>query len=214
MALANRTLHLGPLDNNTYVVSCPETLETAVIDVGFEPEAVVELVRREGLRVRWLLGTHAHYDHAAGMLAVQREVGGEYALHPLERPLLEALSVQGELFGFPPAEAPEIAHPLADAERIPLGNEHLDVLFSPGHSPGHCMFRHGGTVLVGDLLFAGSVGRTDLPGGSFETLWRSIHERLFTLSDDTRCLTGHGPATTVGRERATNPFVGAGAPRP
>lgn len=211
MALRNRTLNLGPLENNTYLLTCPATLETAVLDVGFEPEAVIETVRREGLKVRWLLGTHAHYDHAAGMLEVQRAVGGVYALHPEDRPMLAALALQGQMFGFPPAEAPEVGHELADGESVPVGEERLEVIFTPGHSPGHCSFRQGGLCWVGDVLFAGSVGRTDLPGGSFEALRRSIHERLFPLGDDVTCLPGHGPATTIGEERLHNPFVGAPA---
>lgn len=211
MALRNRTLNLGPIENNTYVVSCPVTREAAVIDVGFEPEAVIELVRREGLRVRWLLGTHAHYDHAAGMLAVQRAVGGEYALHPLERPLLEVLSEQGRMFGFPPAEPPVVEHDLVDGEAIRIGEELIEVIFTPGHSPGHCSFRQDRVCWVGDVLFAGSVGRTDLPGSSPEALVRSIRERLFPLGDDVTCLTGHGPATTIGHERLHNPYVGDGA---
>jgi hydroxyacylglutathione hydrolase len=211
MALRNRTLNLGPLENNTYILACPLTREAAVVDVGFEPEAVIRAIKREGLHVRWLLGTHAHYDHAAGMLAVQRAVGGEYALHPLERPLLEVLTLQGEMFGFPPAEAPEVEHDLVDREVIRIGEESLEVIFTPGHSPGHCAFRQGDVAWVGDALFNGSVGRTDLPGGSFETLARSIHERLFPLGDEVTCLTGHGPATTIGHERRTNPYVGAPA---
>src|SRR5580765_7797907 len=102
MPLRIHALNLGPLDNNTYVLACEATREAAVVDVGFEPEAVIELVEREDLRVRWLIGTHAHYDHAAGMRDVQRTVGGDYALHPLERPLLAALTAQGSMFGFPP----------------------------------------------------------------------------------------------------------------
>ncbi len=211
MALRNRTLQLGPLENNTYLLTCPATLETAVLDVGFEPEAVIETVRREGLKVRWLLGTHAHYDHAAGMLAVQQAVGGEYALHPLERPLLEALAVQGSMFGFPPARAAEVAHELVDREAIRIGEELVEVVFTPGHSPGHCAFVQAGIAWVGDVLFAGSVGRTDLPGGDFDTLVRSIHERLFPLGDHVTCLPGHGPATTIGHERVHNPFVGEAA---
>ncbi len=211
MSTAIHTLQLGPLENNSYVVACAATREAVVLDVGFEPEAVIELVRREQLRVRWLLGTHAHYDHAAGMLAVQRAVGGEYALHPLERPLLAALSVQGAMFGFPPAEAPAIAHDLVDRERIAFGEHTLEVIFTPGHSPGHCAFGMGNVAFVGDVLFRGSVGRTDLPGGDFETLNRSIRERLFTLPEPTRCLTGHGPETTIGREQRLNPFVGLAA---
>lgn len=211
MALENRSLKLGPLDNNTYVITCPATRETAVLDVGFEPDAVIDLVRREKLDVRWLLGTHAHYDHVAGMLAVQEAVGGVYALHPLERPLLEALSAQGAMFGFPPARAPEVGLELADHAKIRIGEQELEVIFTPGHSPGHVALRHGGTLWCGDVLFNGSVGRTDLPGGSFETLVRSIHDRLFTLPEDTRCLPGHGPATSIGVEKRENPFVGASA---
>ena len=211
MALEIHSLNLGPLDNNTHVLACPATRECAVVDAGFEPEAVIDLVRRERLHVRWLLGTHAHYDHAAGMLPVQRAVGGDYALHPLDRPLLATVGEQAEMFGFPPADVPEIAHELADGERIALGGQVLEVIHTPGHAPGHCAFRHGGTVWAGDVLFAGSVGRTDLPGGSFETLARSIRQRLFALPDETRVLPGHGPATTIGEERRHNPFVGDAA---
>ncbi len=211
MPIAIRHLRLGPLDNNTYVLACDVTREAVVIDVGFEPEAVIEVLRREGLRVRWLLGTHAHYDHAAGMLTVQRAVGGDFALHPLDRPLLATLSMQGAMFGFPPAEPPEIAHDLVDGERIPFGEHDLEVVFTPGHAPGHCAFSMGEVVFVGDVLFRGSVGRTDLPGGSFETLARSIHERLFPMGDWVRCFPGHGPETTIGHERRHNPFVGTGA---
>lgn len=206
-----RTLRLGPLDNNTYLVTCTASRDTAVIDVGFEPVAVIELVRRENLRVRWLLGTHAHYDHAAGMLDVQRAVGGDYALHPLERPLLAELTAQGAMFGFPPADAPEIAHDLADGETIAVGESTLQVVFTPGHSPGHVAFALGDILFVGDAIFRESIGRTDLPGGSMETLERTIRQRLFTLEDSVRCLTGHGPETTIGHERRYNPFVGTWA---
>ena len=211
MPIAIHVLRLGPLDNNAYVLECDVTHEAVVIDVGFEPQAVIDLVRNRNMRVRWLLGTHAHYDHAAGMLAVQHAVGGDYALHPLEKSLLAALSEQGAMFGFPPAEAPSIAHELADREHVAFGEHDLDVIFTPGHSPGHCAFGMVDVVFVGDALFRESIGRTDLPGGSFETLERSIRERLFTLADDVRCLTGHGPETTIGHERRHNPFVGLAA---
>ena len=112
------------------------------------------------------------------------------------------------MFGFPPAEPPRVAHDLVDREVIRFGEVEMEVLFTPGHAPGHCAFRMGDVVFVGDALFRGSVGRTDLPGGSFSVLERSIRERLFTLDDAVRCLTGHGPETTIGHERRTNPFVG------
>jgi glyoxylase-like metal-dependent hydrolase (beta-lactamase superfamily II) len=193
------------------VVTEPVTRETAVIDVGFEPERVVDLVRREGLKVRWLLATHAHYDHVAAMLPVQRAVGGAFALHPADRPLLASVALQGSLFGLPAVPVPEVELDLADGQRIPLGDESLEVLFTPGHAPGHVAFRHGDTLWSGDVLFAGSVGRTDLPGASWDVLERSIRERLFPLGDAVRVLPGHGPATTLGEERRHNPFVGEAA---
>lgn len=210
--LENRTFHdVGPFGNNVYVVTDPVTRETAVLDVGFEPERVIELVRRERLDVRWLLATHAHYDHVAAMLPVQRAVGGVFALHPADRPLLEAVAVQGSMFGLPPVEVPEVGLDLADGQRIALGSESLEVLFTPGHAPGHVTFRHGGTLWSGDVLFAGSVGRTDLPGASWAVLEHSIKTRLYPLGDELKVLPGHGPATTIGVERKTNPFVGEAA---
>ena len=213
--LENRTFQdVGPFANNIYVVTDPATRETAVIDVGFEPERVIELVRRESLIVRWLLATHAHYDHVAAMLPVQQAVGGEFALHPADRPLLAAVALQGSLFGLPPMPVPEVALDLADGQRIPLGGESLEVLFTPGHAPGHVTFRHGSTLWSGDVLFAGSVGRTDLPGASWAVLELTIRNRLFPLGDELRVLPGHGPATTIGEERRHNPFVGEAAGRP
>lgn len=211
MSLLAFNIPLGPLDNHYYVLADAATREAAVVDAGFEPEVLAAFVKREGLMVQWILGTHAHYDHAAGVRALQQAVGGVYALHPDEQPLLAAIAAQGSMFGFPPAVAAEVGHWLTDGERIAIGQESVEVILTPGHSPGHCAFRHAGQVWVGDVLFAGSVGRTDLPGGSFEVLRRSVRERLFTLPDDTVCHPGHGPSTTIGEERAHNPFVGAAA---
>ena len=209
MSLEHRSFHdVGPFGNNVYVITDPASRETAVVDVGFEPERVIDLVQREGLRVRWLLATHAHYDHVAAMLPVQRAVGGAFALHPADRPLLEAVAFQGSMFGLPPVAVPEVALELAEGVPVPLGEQFLDVLFTPGHSPGHVTFRHGHTLWSGDVLFAGSVGRTDLPGSSWDVLERSIRDKLFPLGDDVNVLPGHGPATTIGAERRGNPFVG------
>jgi len=207
--LENRTFHdVGPFANNIYVVTDAATRETAILDVGFEPGKVIELVRREKLLVRWLLATHAHYDHVAAMLPVQQAVGGVFALHPGDRPLLERVELQGSMFGLPPVEVPEVGHDLVPGERVPLGEQYMDVLFTPGHAPGHVTFKHGSTLWSGDVLFAGSVGRTDLPGASWDQLERSIRDVLFPLGDEMKVLPGHGPATTIGAERKSNPFVG------
>ena len=204
-------LTLGPFETNTYLLWCEDTRETAVVDVGFEAARVIRELERHGLTPRYLLNTHAHYDHVCGMRELQEAVGGEYWLHPGDRPLLDHLAEQGAAFGLPPAAAPAEVHELRDGQRIPLGKEILDVLHTPGHSPGGVSFRWGRILWVGDTLFAGSIGRTDLPGGSFEILERSIRTRLFPLGDDHEVHPGHGPATTIGEERLHNPFVGDGA---
>jgi glyoxylase-like metal-dependent hydrolase (beta-lactamase superfamily II) len=121
------------------------------------------------------------------------------------------LTQQGEAFGFPPSEPPGDLRDLADGQSLAIGTSALEVIHTPGHSPGGVSFRSGGDLWVGDTLFAGSIGRTDLPGGSFEQLAESIRTRLYPLGDSMRCHPGHGPATTIGIERRTNPYVGDGA---
>lgn len=203
--------NVGPFGNNVYVVHDPVSREAAILDVGFEPQRVIEWIRAQGLTVKWLLATHAHYDHVASMHAMQQAFPVPFALHPLDRPLLDNVALQGSMFGLPAVPVPSIGLELAAGQRIPLGAESLEVLFTPGHAPGHVTFRHGDTLWSGDVLFAGSVGRTDLPGGSWDVLERTIREVLFPLGDDLRVLPGHGPATTLGHERRTNPFVGDAA---
>lgn len=212
MALRHHVLRLGPLDNATYVLVCGRTRECAVVDAGFEAATVVRWVREqpEPLTVRYLLATHAHYDHVCGMREVQAALGGEFRLHPADRPLLEHVDEQGAVFGFPPAVVPEVVHDLADGQRLALGLESIEVIHTPGHSPGGVCFRGGDDLWSGDTLFADSVGRTDLPGGSAAELERSIRTRLFPLGDAVRVHPGHGPSTTIGRERSGNPFVGEG----
>ncbi len=211
MALTIHQHTLGPFATHAYVLVCDRTRECAVVDVGFDAARMAREVAGLGVTVRYLLNTHAHYDHLAGMRELQERVGGEWWMHPDDRFLAEALAQQGAAFGLPPARAPEVMHELADGQRITLGDETLEVIHTPGHSPGGVTFRWDDVLVSGDVPFAGSVGRTDLPGGSFEVLERAIRERLFPLGDALRVLPGHGPETTLGVERLTNPFVGVGA---
>lgn len=211
MPLVHRAFTLGPFETNAYLVTDARTRETAVIDVGFDAAEIAREIRAAGLVVRYLLNTHAHYDHVGAMRELQELVGGDYWLHPDDRFLADAITQQGAAFGLPPARRPEAVHDLADGQSLPLGDEALEVLHTPGHSPGSVTFRWDGHLWVGDVLFAGSVGRTDLPGGSAETLRRSIRGRLFPLGDALAVHPGHGPSTTIGAERATNPFVGDGS---
>jgi glyoxylase-like metal-dependent hydrolase (beta-lactamase superfamily II) len=210
MPISWRSFVLGPFATNAYLITCEATRETAVVDVGFEPETVLEAIGRHRLEVRHLLNTHAHYDHAAAMATVQAQVGGSYWLHPDDAFLLDRLVAQGAAFGLAPASPPAEVNPLADGQTLPLGEESLSVIHTPGHSPGSVTFRWRKLLWVGDLLFAGSIGRTDLPGGSLETLVASVRRRLFPLGDDAVVFPGHGPRTTIGAERRNNPFVGDG----
>jgi len=211
MSLRSLSVTLGPFATNAYVVTCEETLETAVLDVGFDAAEMARRLKAAGFHVRYLLNTHAHYDHIAGMRELQELVGGTYWLHPGDRFLAESVVQQGAAFGLPEALAPDEIHDLADRQSLPLGTGALEVIHTPGHSPGSVTFRAGDSLWVGDVLFAGSIGRTDLPGGSFPVLRESIRERLFPLGDALRVLPGHGPETTIGHERRTNPFVGDAA---
>jgi hydroxyacylglutathione hydrolase len=211
MPLIHRHFTLGPFETNSYLLYDEATREAAVMDVGFDPDVMRQAVERERLKVRWLLATHAHYDHVAAMAAMEDAFGLPVHLHPEDRPLLDALGSQATLFGLPPAAAPRRLEPLAEGMHIPLGGEALEVLHTPGHSPGSVTFHAGDRLWVGDLLFAGSIGRTDFPGGDFALLARSVREKLFPLGDAVRVLPGHGPETTLGIERLTNPFVGEGA---
>jgi glyoxylase-like metal-dependent hydrolase (beta-lactamase superfamily II) len=208
MPLTHVSMQLGPLDNNTFLLVDEATRACAAIDVGFDPEVVLDRIARDRLDLKLLLLTHAHYDHACGMRRLQRDRALPCLLHPEDRPLLEFLSQQGAMFGLPPADPPANLVDIADGQKLSLGESQIEVIHTPGHSPGGVCFRYGDDLWVGDTLFAGSIGRTDLPGGSWEILENSIRTRLFTLGDSVRCYPGHGPETTIGIERQTNPFVG------
>ena len=211
MALIHRRLTLGPFETNSYLLHDEATREAVVLDIGFEPDAVRAAVERDRLVVRWLIATHAHYDHIAAMAQMEEAYGLPVHLHPEDRPLLDALDVQATNFGLPWAPRPRRLEPLAEGMRIAIGGETLEVLHTPGHSPGSVTLCAPDRLWVGDLLFAGSIGRTDFPGGDFALLVRSVREKLYPLGDARVVHPGHGPDTTLGIERLTNPFVGEGA---
>lgn len=199
--------HVGPLDNNTYLVVDEAAGEAAVVDPSFESAPVWDHVEANAWRVVWVLNTHAHIDHVVENALFVAKSGAPLALHPDDLPLLRGLAGQAAWLG---VETPRPAEPtrlLADGDRLPLGSSALTVAHVPGHSPGSVGFLGEGFVLVGDALFAGSIGRTDLPGGNLERLLHSIRTRLLTLPDETVVYPGHGPETTIGQERRSNPFL-------
>jgi hydroxyacylglutathione hydrolase len=203
-----KVLPVGPLQTNCYVVGCEKTKLAAVIDPGDEAERILEVIRDSGLTVTHVLLTHAHFDHIAAVDEVMKVTGAPLALHPDDLSLFNA-GGGSVFFGIQSPPIPDPTIRLAAGQEIPIGELTLHVLHTPGHTPGHVTFHEPNERVVfdGDVLFAQGIGRTDLPGGSYETLMRSINQQLMTLPDDTVVYSGHGPATTIGRERASNPWL-------
>jgi hydroxyacylglutathione hydrolase len=204
---------VGPIQANCVLLGDRAAGTLAVIDPGDEAERILDRARASGLEVGMVLHTHGHVDHAAGTADLVRSLGRPVpvGLHRAELELYHMLPVQAAMFGLQAVQPPEPDLWLEHGLRLPLGALTLEVRHTPGHSPGGVSFLvHGGpqaVVVVGDVLFAGSIGRTDLWGGSLPLLERSIREQLYTLPDATRVICGHGPDTTIGEEKRSNPFV-------
>ena len=206
------TFPVGPLGCNCAVVADPETKEAVVLDPGDEPDRVLAVLGRHGLRAVALVHTHAHFDHVGVSARVQRETGAPILMHESDLPLYERLEEQGRIFGFRPEAPARVDRFLADGDRVACGGGFLDVLHTPGHTPGSVCFRLGGDaplLFSGDTLFRRSIGRTDLPGGSMKAILSSITKRLLTLPGDLAVLPGHGDPTTIAEEARLNPFVGS-----
>ena len=210
MSLKYRVIPVTPFEQNCTLLWCTETHKAAVVDPGGDLDRVRAAAKAEGVTLEKILLTHAHIDHAGGTaeLAKSEELPIE-GPHKEDNFWIQGLAMQAQMFGFP---APEVFTPnrwLEDGDTVTVGNETLEVLHTPGHTPGHVVFFHRASKLaqVGDVLFNGSIGRTDFPKGDYNTLIHSIREKLFPLGDDVSFICGHGPMSTFGQERATNPFV-------
>ncbi len=201
------TLPNGQFSENCYLLADRPSGRAVMIDPGEEPRLfLAELdTRRLTLEAIWL--THAHVDHIMGVRDVKAATGAPVFLHPADRGLYDALPQQGEWMGIPLESPPPPDGELADGQELSLGEHRFLVRHTPGHSPGSVSFLGTGVVLGGDVLFSGSIGRTDLPGGDFATLLHSIQSVFLALPDSTTVLSGHGPETTIGVERMTNPFL-------
>ena len=203
-------LVVSPFQSNCWIVGCEETREGVVIDPGDEAERILDIVTAHQLKIRYVIHTHGHLDHVSATAIVQRETGGLMLIHKADEILLDELPTQAIMFGLNEPEIPKIDQYIREGDRISFGHYTLYVIETPGHSPGGVCLKLEGdkpALFAGDTLFQGSIGRTDLWGGSYDGLIRSIREKLWHLDDETVIYPGHGPRTTLGAEKQENPFL-------
>ena len=202
------TRAVPPFYKNGYVVACEHTRDAVVIDPGDEVEQLLDALKQHRLVARHILLTHAHLDHVTGVAAAKRALGVPVWLHRDDNFLYEGVVQQGLMFGLRVEPQPKVDHFYAPDQKFELGKNEIVVHHTPGHCPGGvCLAVDGRDLFVGDTLFEGSIGRTDLPGGDMDTLLNSIRSVLFSFPDDAKVYSGHGEVTTIGRERRTNPFL-------
>jgi hydroxyacylglutathione hydrolase len=205
-------LSVGPFQENCYIIGDEASGVGALVDPGDEAARIAMAVEGTGLEIGSIIVTHTHIDHVGAVVALVDEYTCPVLMHAEAEPMLEQLPTQAMMMGLRFGKVPTVDRYVEDEEILEVGDLRLRSLYTPGHAPGHLAFyvEDEGLVLSGDALFAGSVGRVDLPGGSMEVLMRSIEERLLTLPDQTVVCSGHGPRTTIGNERASNPFLQGG----
>ena len=205
-----KDLTVGPIMANCFIVGCEKTREAAVIDPGDDTDKILMTLAGLKLKVKYIINTHGHFDHVGGNKRMKDATGADILIHSLDAQMLDYISQSASAWGMNAEDSPPPDRMLKDGDEVKFGNIILKVIHTPGHSPGGISLYSDGVVFVGDTLFAGSIGRTDFPGGDFETLLSSIRKKLFVLGDDVRVFSGHGPETTIGAEKKYNPFAGQG----
>jgi hydroxyacylglutathione hydrolase len=201
---------VGPLECNCYVVGDPITKEAIVIDPGGDADALEAQLARDGITVTAIIATHAHFDHLLAAESLRRATGAPFLLHSGDGDLLTWMEESGRLFlGAEVGPPPDVDGWAQEGDRLVAGSAELEVLHTPGHSPGSISLVAPDAVFSGDALFKGSIGRTDLPGGDTDTLLAAIRNKILALDEDLPVLPGHGPPTSLAEERRFNPFVGS-----
>jgi len=203
-----KELVVGPLMANCFILGCAKTKEAVVIDPGGNADRILLSLADSKLKVKYIINTHGHFDHVSANGKIKDATGADILIHPLDAPMLETISSNAAVFGVSVENSPPCDQTIEEDDTVSFGKIALKVIHTPGHTPGGISLYTNGIVFVGDTLFAGSIGRTDFPGGDFNTLISSIKTKLFKLEDDVRVLSGHGPETSIGSEKRFNPFVG------
>jgi hydroxyacylglutathione hydrolase len=201
-----RSMPVGPLGANCYIIGCKETRHAAVIDPGGDADKILLALANDQLTLKAIINTHGHFDHVSANKALKKASGADLMIHPDDAPMLAHLAQGAAQWGMRSEDSPAPDRLLNEGDTITVGTIQLKVFHTPGHTPGGISLYAEKAVFVGDTLFAGSIGRTDFPGGDFNTLISSIHNKLFTLPDDTTVYTGHMEPTTIGKEKRYNPF--------
>jgi len=205
---------IGPLETNAYLVVDEGSHQVLLIDPGLESEGIYDVLLEERLELSAILNTHGHFDHVSGNAFFKAKTGKPVLIHRDDVTLMSQAAVQALAYGFQVSTPPLPDRLLAEGDEVVIGDTRFRVLHTPGHTPGGICLYGEGVVFVGDTLFAGSIGRTDIPGGSHEGLLASIRSKLLSLPDETAVFPGHGPPTTIGDERVHNPFLTGRAGRP
>ena len=207
--MLHRILPVGPLQCNCSILGDEQTGEAMVIDPGDQIEDILRILQEEKLQLKQIVVTHAHIDHVGGAMKLKAATGAPILMNQADYALLKMLDMQAAWVGMKPPGAVQVDEGIADGSVLQIGNVAGNVIHTPGHTEGSiCLhFPQEKKLIAGDTLFAGSIGRTDLPGGSLEKILRSLHTRVLALPDDIQVTPGHGPQTTIGEERETNPFL-------
>lgn len=207
--MIHKIFPVGPLQCNCSVVGDEQTHEAMVIDPGDQIDDILAILKQENLKLTQIVITHAHIDHVGGAMKLKAATGAPILMNKDDQALLKMLDVQATWIGMRPPGAVVVDESLPDGSVLKIGAIPANVIHTPGHTEGSiCLYMpEQQTLVAGDTLFAGSIGRTDLPGGSYDKIIRSIHTRVLALPDDTKVVPGHGPTTTIGQERESNPFL-------
>ena len=202
-----KKLEVGPIMANCFILGCESTKQAVVIDPGDDADRILMELAKSELKVKYLINTHGHFDHVSANKRMKEATGAQIAIHPEDEPMFNELSKSAQMFGLSSENSPPADILLNDGDEIIFGEITLQVIHTPGHSKGGISLYTKGHLFAGDTLFAGSIGRTDLAGGDYDTLISSIKEKLLIFDEDTIVYTGHGPETTIGNEKRMNPFL-------